>query len=85
MPAYTEYLKYWPIVVAVVSFATGYTTLSNKVQSLQERQDRQGTALGTQQAQITSIVNDVSGLKADISSIKDNVNYIRSRIDSVTR
>ena len=86
----TEYIRaYWPIFAAIVSLAV--TALlsdahqSSRLDALEQRQDRQGTAIMALQSDVTGLSNDIAGMKATVESINNNVNFIRDRIVRVTQ
>lgn len=76
------------VTVIIVTFGTSYivtnTRNETRISALEARQDRQATALTNQQVQITNLANDVSGMKALLTAMNDNLTYIRNRIDRIT-
>lgn len=85
-----DYIKsYGSIGVAIatvaISLITQWAIFGVRLTNLEQRQDRQGTTIVTIQTQVTGLANDISGIKATLGAINDNVNYIRNRIDKVTQ
>ncbi len=74
-----------PIVTAIISISGVWATFGIRISEIEARQDRQGTTITTLQTQVTGLANDISGIKATLGAINDNVNYIRNRIDKVTQ
>lgn len=73
------------IILATVSFVSIYAVNNYRLSSLEDRQNRQGTAIAAIQTQQTDQAKDIASIKASVDSIKDNVNYIRSRIDAAVK
>lgn len=69
------------IILAVTSFVSIYAVNNYRIGTIEDRQDRQGTAIINLQSQQTDQAKDIASIKASVDSIKDNVSYIRSRID----
>lgn len=85
-----DYIRtYWPIFVTLAGLAASllmHVTLTNsRLTDLETENDRQDTSIVLVQGQTTLLANDVTGMKADIRSIAETVNYIRNRIDRVTQ
>lgn len=76
------------IIALTMNFAIMQGQISSlkvQVDTLSQRQDRQGTTIAGIQTQVTGLANDISGIKATLNSVNENVNYIRNRIDRVTQ
>lgn len=73
------------IVTVIVSLITQWAVFGVRLSGVEDRQNRQGTTISTLQIQVTGLANDISGIKAKVDAINDNVNYIRNRIDKVTQ
>ena len=80
---------YWPIIISiasvVVSFVAQWSIQGARITALEDRQDRQGVAMAAMQLQVTGLSNDISGIKATLASMSENLTYIRNRIDRVTQ
>lgn len=86
----SEFLKSYgsiglAIATVLVSLITQWAVFGVRLSAVEQRQDRQGTTITTLQGQVTGLANDISGIKAKVDAINDNVNYIRNRIDKVTQ
>lgn len=73
------------IILAGVSFVSMYAVNSYRIQALEDRQDRQGTAVMLLQSQQTDGIANYAALDAKLDAVIDNVSYIRSRIDSIVK
>jgi len=88
--AIAEYVKnYWPIFVTIVTMGVTMvvrdTNNEARISALESRADRQGNSIMTLQVQVTNLSTDVSGIKATLDAVNQNVTYIRNRIDRVTQ
>lgn len=73
------------LIAAIFSFVSMYAVDNYRINSLQDRQDRQGTVIATLQSQQTEQATNYAALSAKLDALGDNVLYIRSRIDSAVK
>lgn len=89
MPFLTNFKSYWPlalsVITVIISLAAQWAILGYRIANVEARQDRQGASITTLQQQVGDLTSAISGMKSDIGSIKDNVTYIRDRIDRATQ
>lgn len=71
----------WPVFLIVMSLVAQWTLLGQRVETLEERVDRQGTSLTELRSQVTESQKDVAALTEKVDGIKESVEYIRNRID----
>lgn len=77
-----DFIKtYWPIALVAVSLAGSWAILGQRVTAVEERLDRQGTAITDIRAQLQETQEQYAALEAKVDGIKESVDYIRSRID----
>ena len=81
----SNYLKYWPVVLFIGGIISTWAVFGVRLAGVEARQDRQADTIRMLQGQVTDLGNDISGIKAKIESINDNVNYIRDRIDRAVK
>lgn len=78
--------NYWQIVFAittiVISLAAQWAIYGVRLQSLEDRQDRQGTAIMNLQTEQVDSASQYLALKTKVDLMYDSVIYIRNRIDS---
>ena len=82
---FDEYLKFWPIILALVSFISGFTLLQVRLSSVEARQDRQANSIMELQKQVNTQATNYATVQAKLENISENVSYIRSRIDNATK
>lgn len=90
MSPMNDYVKaYGSIALAIttvmVSLVTQWAVYGIRIANVESRQDRQAAAIMVIQGQITDQVANYAALQAKLDAIKDNVDYIRSRIDRATQ
>lgn len=77
----------WTIVLSVmtviVSLVAQWALLGYRITAVEQRQDRQGSAITDIQTTLSSQAAEYAALEAKIDAISDNVDYIRSRIDNI--
>lgn len=79
--------QYWPVFLSVVSLfvsiVTQWAIIGYRINAVELTQEQQSGAIVNLQQQLSAQAAQYAGLSAKLDSIKDNVTYIRSRIDTV--
>lgn len=70
------------ILGVVASYSVNTALYGYRLTAVEARQDRQGTAITTINATLATQQSQFAALSAKLDAISDNVNYIRSRLDS---
>lgn len=77
---------FWPVAVVLISVVVNsvinWTTFGVRLDAIESRQDRQGSAITSLQTSVTDTQNNYAALNAKVDSLSDNVLYIRQRIDN---
>ena len=81
--------SYWPIFISLagilVSLVAQWAVFGVRLNALEDKQDKQEQSImAVRDLQVLQTAN-YAELKAKLESVGDNVNYIRSRIDSATK
>lgn len=80
---------YWPIFVSlmaiIVSLSAQWAVFGVRISAVEDRQDRQGTAIATLQDSFTTQQSNYAALAAKLDAVNENVVYIRSRIDNAVK
>lgn len=75
-------IKVWPIIAIVLSLVAQWAIFGVRIASLEDRQNRQGTAIVSLQASVADVQTQYAALNAKLDALGDNVLYIRTRIDA---
>ncbi len=74
---------YWPLALVASSIIAQWAVFGIRIQNVEDRLDRQTTAITDIRTQLTETQNQYSALNAKLDGIDKNVDYIRDRIDRV--
>ena len=72
----------WALVIVFASVVGQWYVFTARLDNIEARQDRQGTALQDLQTSVAGVQTQYAALSAKLDAIDSNVNYIRSRIDA---
>lgn len=71
----------WALAIVLSSVIAQWAVFGVRLDNIEARQDRQGTAISTLQASVAEVQNQYSALNAKVDAVGSNVDYIRNRID----
>lgn len=71
----------WALVIVATSVAAQWAVFGVRLDNLEARVDRQGTAITDIRSQVQETQNQYAALNAKVDALKDGVDYIRNRID----
>lgn len=74
----------WAIALVIASVIAQWAVFGVRLDNIEGRQDRQGTAITDLQDQLTQTQSQYAALNAKVDAVSDNVLYIRQRIDEAT-
>lgn len=80
-----DYLKYWPLAIFVGGIISTWAIFGVRLSGLESLQDKQGEAVKELQQRVSVSEVNYAKLDAKIEGIKDDVTYIRNRIDSAVK
>lgn len=72
----------WAIVIVTASVVAQWAVFSTRLDTIEQRQDRQGTAITGLQSSVADVQTQYAALNAKLDALNDNVLYIRNRIDN---
>lgn len=75
----------WAIVIVVASVVAQWAIFSTRLDTIEQRQDRQGTTIAALQTSVQDVQTQYAALNAKLDALNDNVLYIRNRIDTATK
>lgn len=76
----------WAIALVLASVVAQWSVFGVRLDNIEARQDRQGTAIADLQNQVTTTQTQYAALDAKVDAMNDNILYIRQRIDAaITR
>lgn len=71
----------WALIIVTSSVVGQWAVFGARLDNLEARVDRQGTAITDIRSQVQETQNQYAALNAKVDALKDGVDYIRNRID----
>lgn len=72
----------WALAIVASSVIGQWAVFGVRLQTVEERLDRQGTAISTVQSALAETQTQYASLAAKLDAIDSNVSYIRNRLDT---
>lgn len=71
----------WALVIVASSVIAQWAVFGVRLDAVEARLDRQGTAITEIRTQVAESQNQYAALNAKVDAMKDSIDYIRNRID----
>lgn len=76
---------YWPLALVASSIIAQWAVFGIRIQNVEDRLDRQTTAIAEVRSQLTETQNQYAALNAKLDGIDKKVDYILNRVDAIPR